>query len=207
MKKYYVFILALAFIATVAGAAQVSSIRKKNDDQARVQDIGRIQDAVRDYSRENGRLPESMTKLGQLTLKLPADEYTYKAVSGHAFEVCAIFTTDNSSEYSSPDNRSPYSHKAGKDCFKEEVYSLKPMNKTFTSRSLAPSVTRNGYFLSYSTDTTTLTYTPTKGSSVFKGINACQATKASVSKAAANLRLNDYITITIQGGCITSLRK
>src|SRR5690606_8963063 len=124
---------ALAVLASVAAAIAVtgspSTQRQARLDERRVQDLRRIEAAIGDYAKREGRLPAAIDLLAQdtgreLSLVDPtgARPYRYEAVDRRRYRLCADFATDTrqsvAPEWSGDEG---WRHPAGQHCFARAV--------------------------------------------------------------------------------------
>ena len=128
---------ALLVILVVVGiwlAGSPSEARAKRFDDARVQDLNAISNAVNNYYNDTDALPTTVAELDahtqrkynqNLNLKDPQSSaaYEYRVVSTttREFELCAHFNKENSNftdaYYLSYEKRNVWQHSAGRDCF------------------------------------------------------------------------------------------
>jgi hypothetical protein len=101
------------------------------DDQ-RIDDLGRIENYVRDYYIEEGTLPKNLTDLEKISINISAltdpvtrESYTYTVKSEVAYEICATFAANS---INTPDRsyymysyNEDWAHGIGNVCFKRTV--------------------------------------------------------------------------------------
>jgi hypothetical protein len=139
MTRRALGVAASAFVAAVVLASLTlmpspGAARLRKADQVRVQDLETIRNAVRDYVRDQGQLPENLEFLsarggfGAKRLRDPVTgtPYGYRALDPEHFEVCATFARDAATDENGNFPRSPvaapetelWEHGAGEKCFR-----------------------------------------------------------------------------------------
>lgn len=134
-RNTVIFIIALGVVVTVlvvtgfvlSGGTPVSQkdIRK---DETRVRDFQTIQREVKNYTREEKSLPESLDDLNrrvQTIDSFTSEPYTYTVTDETTYQLCTTFDTDweEAREYSSGSfyYENQYDHEKGYDCIEFEV--------------------------------------------------------------------------------------
>lgn len=119
----------IVVVATVAGAIVVmgspAEQRRMRIDERRVDDLRRIEAAVRLYHGDAGALPATLDVLAaQPGVALDAADpetgssYGYRKAGGDAFELCATFATDTAARKPGEHWQEPrWAHGAGRHCF------------------------------------------------------------------------------------------
>ena len=132
-KKTFVLLFAglTASIMIVLLIVTVGDMRAEFSDQKKENDLSTLQTAVKDYYRDNSRLPGSINDLDideDEDLKLDSDNYTYVRKTSSRYELCADFSRDTKKQrpgYYEPDGKDDYQyqgyfsyHEKGQHCFK-----------------------------------------------------------------------------------------
>ena len=119
----------IVVLATVAGAVAVmgspAEQRRMRIDERRVEDLQRIEAAVRAYHAEVRALPETLDTLDArpgvaLDASDPetASRYDYRRTGNNAFELCATFATDTAAGRPGRRWQEPrWVHGAGRHCY------------------------------------------------------------------------------------------
>jgi len=138
MTRRAIAVAASIFVAAVVLASLTlmqspGAARLRKADQVRIQDLEAIRSAVRDYVRDEGRLPESVDFLSarwgigakRLLDPVTGTPYRYRALDPEHFELCATFALDAGSEANVDFRRGPVPaaenellyHGSGEQCF------------------------------------------------------------------------------------------
>jgi hypothetical protein len=136
MRKYYFFVGGLFVVSALLIVMQVTLSSGPKKDLEKVEDISKINSAVDKYATDKKKLPDSLSDLslsGKTKENIAKNYYEYKKVSTSKFEICATFDTDARSSYEKKNtdlyDSSSYGyaggHGKGRECFDDEVYSLK----------------------------------------------------------------------------------
>lgn len=119
----------IVVLATVAGAVSLmgspAEQRRMRIDERRVDDLQRIEAAMRAYRAETGRLPETLDALdARPGIALDAfdpetgSRYDYRKTGNNAFGLCANFVTDTAARRPGRRWQEPrWVHGAGRHCF------------------------------------------------------------------------------------------
>lgn len=109
--------------------------RAKAFDRQRVYDLQQVQQAIMNYSRINGALPDTLEALHEAGLAVKrstedpktGEPYEYKIFEDGNYEICADFATDNRDDSGVIPRRSPYGrlflHGAEHTCFQQSAVS------------------------------------------------------------------------------------
>lgn len=137
MKRALLIGLAICFVVLVIVgvylAGSPSEARAKRFDNARVQDLNAISNAVTNFYDRNEKLPETFAQLDEynqktfnqtLNSKDPQSgasyEYRVLSTTTREFELCAQFNMENHTQgrtYMPYETNNIWDHAAGRDCF------------------------------------------------------------------------------------------
>lgn len=173
MLKYYisVAVLGILVLALVIGGIMVAGnpISQKDIqmDNIRIQAFNDIKYQIENYYKANRKLPSSLKEIKSLNTKDPGtkNDYDYKSQPPYGYQLCAVFSTDNSeiidragyANYDS-DSATYKKHNKGNDClsFTLSDYVIKsnvptvPVVSRPTATIMGPSRGNVGQLLTFS---------------------------------------------------------
>jgi hypothetical protein len=120
MPTRLLFAVACTFLAAVIAGLTVlgspATARERRFDAKRIEDLSEIDLAIRDQHADAGRLPATLSEIGNhpaaLIDPVTARPYEYRVIAEDAFELCATF------QQPSATRAYRWQHGAGRHCFK-----------------------------------------------------------------------------------------
>lgn len=127
-KVYFWSSLALVIIILISGfliADSPAQVRKIKHDTNTINDLNSIRNGIEEYSRINGKLPESLDNLNADMLyyhktETEITDYEYRVLNGQEYEICAEFeanSEDNNNQYFQKE----WFHEIGRKCFQRKI--------------------------------------------------------------------------------------
>ena len=134
MKKYYVFLGAMAAFCLVTIVASYLLRQNPARDQQVSEDLSSLASAIDTQYLSDNRLPESRQAISipDEGLRKRAAAYEYRKLSQTKYELCATFKTKrrSNSTFSGPSQMpDPSQHDAGRQCF---IYTQLPVANPLT---------------------------------------------------------------------------
>lgn len=144
MKKYYAALVVIFLLSGGAIALNISLAQGPTRDNARVQDISDLDDAVEAYANKNDALPSALSDVTvSADLKSRLANYEYKKGTNGKYQLCTTFVTDTTKSASSAllsrssaTNDNPDVHTKGIACFDFTAYNLSYRSSSSSSSYL-----------------------------------------------------------------------
>ena len=120
-----VVIVAFIIISACSLIDSPSTLRKKNADSEKVNDLAGIQSDIVNYYQHKGTLPSTLNDLedplAPSMWRVRGNNYEYKVTGGLGFELCADFELSGSENAYNYYDSGNWDHKAGNTCFTRTI--------------------------------------------------------------------------------------